>query len=116
MITPPPSLSLGGVFQYKPTFSRGDPALSKRRLPSSLQSRKTTTQHLHLPGTRIYCICELSAYKVAGEHQPADLFTNASDGCAIVINNGKPSTSELVGISERESVRVLFTKEAEQHA
>ena len=115
MITPPPSLSLGGVFQYKPTFSRGDPALSKRRrLPSS---RKTTTpQHLHLPGTRIYCICELSAYKVAGEHQPADLFTNASDGCAMVINNGKPSTSELVGISERESVRVLFTKEAEQHA
>ena len=114
MITPPPSLSLGGVFQYKPTFSRGDPALSKRRLPSS---RKTTTpQHLPLPGTRIYRICELSAYKVAGEHQPADLFTNASDGCAMVINNGKPSTSELVGISERESVRVLFTKEAEQHA
>ena len=53
---------------------------------------------------------------MAGEHQPADLFTNASDGCAMVINNGKPSTSELVGISERESVRVLFTKEAEQHA
>ena len=101
---------------YKPTFSRGDPALSKRRLPSSLQSRKTTTQHLHLPGTRIYCICELSAYKVAGEHQLVVLFTIASDGCTMGVTEGKLSMSELVGIRERESVRLLLKKQTEQHA
>ena len=58
----------------------------------------------------------LSLYKVAGEHQLVVLFTIASDGCTMGVTEGKLSMSELVGIRERESVRLLLKKQTEQHA